>query len=110
MPAAVEVAAYHIVLEALANVIRHAQAQRCIITLQIAKEQLKLSICDDGKGLSPDHVAGVGLRSMRERAEELGGVFTLGVSTSGGTQITAHLPLVVSAFPKLFVSTKEDAV
>ncbi|MCE7989083.1 MAG: sensor histidine kinase [Caldilinea sp. CFX5] len=110
LPAAVEVAAYHIVLEALANVIRHAAAQRCIIRLQIVNAQIHLTICDDGKGLSSTDVAGVGLRSMRERAEELGGVFTLGASTSGGTQLTAHLPLVVSAFPKLFVSTKEDAV
>lgn len=110
LPAAVKVAAYHILLEALANVIRHAQAQRCIITLQIADAQLTLTICDDGKGLSPDHVAGVGLRSMRERAEEVGGGFTVRASTSGGTQITDHLPLIVSAFPQLFVSTKEDVV
>lgn len=110
LPAAIEVAAYHIVLEALANVIRHAQAQRCIITLQIANQQLLLTICDDGKGLARDHVAGVGLRSMRERAEELGGVFRLAAPINGGTEITVYLPLVISAFPKLFVSTKEDAV
>lgn len=108
LPAAVEVAAYHIVLEALANVIRHAQAKQCIIKLQIVNEQLTLTICDDGKGLSPDHVAGVGLRSMRERAEEVGGIFTVKASTDGGTQIVTHLPLAISAFPKLFVSTKED--
>jgi signal transduction histidine kinase len=99
LPAAVEVAAYHIVLEALANVIRHAQAKACIIALQVANHQLQLTICDDGKGLSPDDVAGVGLRSMRERAEELGGVFTLGTSSNGGTQIIVHLPVGISAFP-----------
>lgn len=110
LPAAVEVAAYHIVLEALANVIRHAAAQRCIIKLQIVSSQIHLTICDDGKGLSPDDVAGIGLRSMRERAEELGGVFLLSASTSGGTQLTVHLPMVVSAFHKLFVSIKEDAL
>src|SRR5947208_1404098 len=69
LPAAVEVAAYRIVLEALTNVVYHAQATRCRICLSLS-DVLTLEILDDGVGLSGDHRAGVGMTSMRERAEE----------------------------------------
>jgi len=71
LPAAIEVVLYPIALKALTNVIRHAQANRCIITLQMSEHHLTLTIGDDGSGLSPDYVAGVGLRSMREPAEDI---------------------------------------
>ena len=81
LSAAVEVAAYRIVLEALTNVIRHAQAHHCVIRFATSqresKDNLHIEIVDDGIGLPPDLRAGVGLRSMRERAEELGGRLTV---------------------------------
>ena len=94
LPAAVEVAAYRIVLEALTNVVYHAQATRCRICLSLS-DVLTLEILDDGVGLSGDHRAGVGMTSMRERAEELGGTCKVETGTAGlvGTRVCAHLPL-----------------
>jgi signal transduction histidine kinase len=98
LPAAVEVAAYRIALEALTNVIRHAQAGHC--TIQFAQigngraNALQIEVVDDGIGLPRELRAGVGLRSMRERAEELGGTLTIESASRGGTRILATLPLV----------------
>lgn len=92
--AAVEVAAYRIVLEALTNVERHAHAQHCLVRLELASEQsLSLSISDDGRGLPGDYRAGVGIASMRERAAELGGDCTLTAQPGGGTRLQVRLPL-----------------
>src|SRR5215204_1054875 len=72
LPAAVEVATYRIVQEALTNVVRHAAASECAIRLGLDGE-LELEITDDGVGLPEDRGAGIGLTSMRERAVELSG-------------------------------------
>jgi signal transduction histidine kinase len=95
LSAAVEVAAYRIVLEALTNVIRHAQAKNCSIRFSLSHNgshsNLQIEIVDDGIGLPHDLRAGVGLRSMRERVEELGGMLNM-ESTSRGMCIAAYLP------------------
>lgn len=95
LSAAVEVAVYRIVLEAITNVVRHAQAQRCNVSLQVegnGRKAIRIDVCDDGIGLPPDRQTGVGLTSMRERAEELGG--SLAVNDEGdGVRITAVLPM-----------------
>ncbi len=93
LPAAVEVAAYRIVLEALTNVVKHAQARRCYIRLWLAGG-LYLEVSDDGRGLSPGAPVGVGLTSMRERAAELGGMCHLEPVAPHGTRLVVHLPLV----------------
>ena len=72
LPAATEVAVYRITEEALANVVRHARARLCVVRLAVGDE-LQMRIEDDGVGIAPGARAGVGLLSMRERAEELGG-------------------------------------
>jgi signal transduction histidine kinase len=96
LPAAVEVATYRIVQEALTNVCRHARAKVCRIRLSIGNE-LELEITDDGIGLPEDHRACVGLSSMRERAAELGGTCALEPSgPAGGTRVLARLPLPAS--------------
>ncbi len=64
------------------------------MTLKLTR--LSLSIQDDGRGLSPSRSAGVGLVSMRERAEELGGTCTIEPVESGGTGVQAWLPLALS--------------
>jgi signal transduction histidine kinase len=92
LPAAVEVAAYRIALEALTNVARHAGAQTCAIRF-ILDGALQLEIVDDGRGVSPGVHAGVGWTSMRERAAELGGACEIGPAPNGGTRILARLPL-----------------
>lgn len=92
LPAAVEVAAYRIAGEAVTNVVRHAGARRCCVRLVRANGQLELVIEDDGSGVGPGP-AGIGRRSMFERAAEVGGVLELGPVATGGTRVRAVLPL-----------------
>ncbi|MFL5954358.1 MAG: histidine kinase [Gaiellaceae bacterium] len=92
LPPAVEVAAYRIVTEALTNVVRHARASRCDVRLQLDGE-LSLEVSDDGVGLHNGARMGIGLRSMRERAAELGGTFDTDAGDGGGTCIRAALPV-----------------
>ncbi|WP_155347184.1 sensor histidine kinase [Acrocarpospora pleiomorpha] len=94
LPAAVEVAAYRIVQEALTNVRRHAQAGKVLILLAREEEQLVVRIEDDGVGLPEHRRAGVGTASMRERAAELGGTCAIISPDSGGTLVEARLPAV----------------
>lgn len=93
LPAAVEVAAYRIAAEAMTNVARHSNAQTCRVHLDCDK-QLHLEITDDGCGLPATATAGIGLRSIVERAEELGGGVTISPAAGGGTKVLARLPLV----------------
>lgn len=93
LPAAIEIAAYRIALEAVNNVVRHAGAQNCAITLEATSAHLTLTIADDGIGLTTNRPDGIGLRSMRDRAEEIGGAFTIGNLAAGGARVMAVLPL-----------------
>lgn len=92
LPAAVEVAAYRIAQEAMHNVVKHAQASRCTVTIG-TDDGLLLVIADNGVGVKETAAAGVGLISMKERAAELGGQCTIQRHPVGGTQIAAVLPL-----------------
>ena len=92
LPAAVEVAAFRIAVEAVNNAVRHARAHRYQVRLAIDRPgQLLVEVCDDGAGREP-WPPGVGLSAMRERATELGGTLTAGPGPSGGT-VRAYLPL-----------------
>jgi signal transduction histidine kinase len=95
LSAAVEIAALRIAGEALANVHRHAHARQCQITLGTTGTLLELTIGDDGDGPAPPSAPGrgVGLESMRERATELGGSFTIEAQPAGGTLVRALLPV-----------------
>jgi signal transduction histidine kinase len=92
LSAAVEVAIYRIVQEALTNVVRHAGAASARVTIAVEPNALALTIHDDGHGLSPAARAGVGLRSMRERVSELGGHISIDSVDSVGTTIHVSLP------------------
>ncbi|MEV4622593.1 histidine kinase [Asanoa sp. NPDC049573] len=94
LPAAVEVAAYRIALEALANASRHAPGAPVSVTVSSA-DRLVLRIADAGGGIPDGYRAGVGIASMRERAAEVGGSFVIGPGPSGGTLVVADLPLAV---------------
>jgi signal transduction histidine kinase len=96
LPAAVEVAAYRIALEAITNVVRHAHARCCEVHLNVigtGHSRLEVEVSDDGKGLSGEEHPGVGLISMRERAEELGGSFRMTQGTNRGACVMAVLPI-----------------
>jgi signal transduction histidine kinase len=95
LSAAIEVAAFRIIEEALTNVVRHARAHQCQISMELAERgELLITITDDGRGLPDHYQAGVGIRSMRERAEELEGTFDIQTRPSGGTQVHVCLPLM----------------
>jgi signal transduction histidine kinase len=94
LPAAVEVATYHIAQEAMTNVVRHAGASNSSIRIALDEEAgvLHLEVEDDGRGVGEDHKAGVGTHSMRERAEELGGRCTIEALPQRGTLVSVELP------------------
>ncbi len=92
LPAAVEVAAYRIALEAMTNSVRHGQASVCAVDI-ILNGKLEVIVTDNGSGMDEGAAAGVGLHSMRERASELGGALDIR-STAAGTTVQATLPLV----------------
>ena len=93
LPAAVETAAYRIVVEAITNAVRHSGGTRCTVSISVADDAVELSVSDDGRGLDPDRTPGVGLRSMRERASEVGGTLSVRSTPEGGTVVSARLPL-----------------
>lgn len=96
LPAAVELAAYRITAEALTNVARHAGSRLVRLELRELGDNLVVVVADEGRG--PAGAGnGLGLATMRERAEELAGTLSVRAGESGGTVVTAVLPLTASA-------------
>jgi signal transduction histidine kinase len=95
LPAAVEVAAYRIALEAMTNALRHGGGRWCRIGVEM-NGALQVLVEDDGVGLPEHFRAGVGITSMRERAAELGGTCSVSRREPSGTSVRAVLPVTVS--------------
>jgi signal transduction histidine kinase len=93
LPAAAEVAAYRIVQEALANAVHHSGAGTVTVSVHAENDCLIVRVADDGSGRVTPRDGGVGLASMRERAEEIGGSFSLSPEPDAGTTVTARLPI-----------------
>jgi len=93
LPAIVEVSAYRIASEALANAIRHSSARRYRLSAIIVGGVLQVEVADDGRGFGADTASGVGLVSMYDRASEAGGTLTVQSSPGHGTVVRARLPL-----------------
>lgn len=96
VPAAVEVAAYRIAVEALRNVALHARARHCRLGVRHGDDGLRIIVRDDGVGIDPDQRPGVGLFSMQERAAELGGTCSVERDVTG-TVVQACLPAASTA-------------
>ena len=97
LPAAVNTALFRIAQEALTNLIRHAQATRGSLSLEVTSHAVSLSVADNGRGFDVERTqadphGGVGLRNMRERIDALGGTLTIR-SQLGHTVIAARVPL-----------------
>lgn len=90
---AVETALYRIASEALTNTARHALARSCTIRAWADDTQIHLEVADDGIGLPRRPGTGVGLRSMRDRALELGGWCVVENVVPHGTRVYATLPV-----------------
>jgi len=80
--------------EALSNVARHARARRAEVDLSVSADALHLRVCDDGVGIvGKASGAGRGLPNMAERAEYLGGSFSIAPRSHGGTELAWQVPL-----------------
>ena len=95
LPSHVETGLYRITLEALNNILKHAQASQVTLSLKQYGEQIRLEIRDDGVGFDPEAQLphGYGLQGMRERAEQLGGSFNLQSEPKVGTTIIVETPI-----------------
>jgi signal transduction histidine kinase len=96
LPVAIEEAFYRIALEALNNSLRHARAGRVDLIVDVQTDEIVMTIADDGVGFDPAAAAesgGMGLESMRKRADKLGGALTVRTRPGNGTLITARAPL-----------------
>jgi signal transduction histidine kinase len=101
LPAAVELAAYRISAEALSNAVRHGDPTTVTVRLVVDDAALLIAVSDDGAGVAAGATPGLGLASMRERAEELGGTCSVEPGAGGGTTVTVRLPREPAAEARL---------
>jgi signal transduction histidine kinase len=99
IPAPVALQVYLVMREALINAVRHSGCGHAMMRLEIRDRELAGAVEDDGEGFDPQAPGkagpsgGVGLRSMRERAEMLGGTLRVAPRPEGGTTVEVRLPL-----------------
>ena len=88
-------ALYRIAQESLNNIVKHAQAERVSIRLGVTQGEIKLELTDDGVGFDPDaqYAGQMGLRSMRERAAQIGGSLEIESQPGQGAVIRARIPV-----------------
>jgi signal transduction histidine kinase len=94
LAAPVEEALYRIVLEALNNALKHAAATSVTVWIRLDGERTELEVADNGRGFDPAAVSdkgGLGLVTMRERAERLGGTLMITSAPGEGTRVKASV-------------------
>ncbi|MEK3989140.1 ATP-binding protein [Robertmurraya sp. FSL R5-0851] len=86
---------FRIIQEALSNILKHAEATKITITLTEKESYIYLFISDNGKGFDPEVVrmTSYGMKTMRERCEEIGGIFTIRSKKKEGTYIDIRIPV-----------------
>jgi len=90
----IEQALYRSIQEALANVARHSAANIVTLSLDIQPVSVNVSISDNGHGFDIDQTPnGMGLRSIRERVESVGGTLNIESAVSRGTRLAIRIPL-----------------
>jgi PAS domain S-box-containing protein len=106
IPEQVEAGAYYVVAEALANVHKHAGAQRIVVNARTDEQGLAIAVMDDGIGGADQE--GGGLRGLADRVEALGGRLVLDSPSGGGTRLRAEIPLASS--PRSPAPVRDPAV
>ena len=96
LPAEVDVSAFRIIQEAVANVVRHAGTDHCRVLIDHRGAELRIEVTDDGRG-GAVALTGYGIAGMRERAVLLGGQLTAGPRPGRGFRVTARLPVPAAA-------------
>jgi signal transduction histidine kinase len=99
LPSAVDLAAFRIVQESLANILRHAGPASAVVTIRYERDGLTVEVEDDGGGTAggncaPSEGSGHGIAGMGERARALGGEFEAGPRPHGGFRVRARLPVL----------------
>ena len=90
---AAELACFRIAQEAMTNIQRHARAAHVVVALAADAGGLQLTVRDDGRGFDPAHSGGLGLVTMRERAQQVGGTLDIDTAPGAGSCVRAHIPL-----------------
>lgn len=90
---AVEGAAYFVVGEALANVLKHAEADSATVTVHRAPAAISVEVGDDGRGFDADRCVRTGLTSLADRVAACCGTLTVRSTPGAGTTLTAELPI-----------------
>jgi signal transduction histidine kinase len=91
LPAAVDLAGYRVIQEGLTNVIRHASATHAAVAVDLGRDELVITVDDDGVGGNGSD--GVGLTGIRERVRLLGGAVDAGRGPLGGFRLLARIPI-----------------
>ena len=101
LPMTVEAAILRIAQGALGNVVKHADASACRVTLGFAPDEVRLDVVDNGKGFDPEDVAArvghVGLDAIRRRAADVGGELSIESRPGGPTALSVAIPAAGSA-------------
>ena len=92
-PPEIETAVYYVCAEALANVAKHARASAISVEITFDGPALVATVADDGIG-GVDPAAGTGLTGLMDRVAALGGLLRVGPAASGGTLVTAEIPVI----------------
>ncbi len=91
LPAPLESTAYFVIAEALTNVVKHADADKVEVSLELVENALHITVSDDGRGGAHTDGVGLGLPGMRDRLQMLGGALQV-TSSAEGTRLDASLP------------------
>jgi signal transduction histidine kinase len=95
LPPEIDLSAFRIIQESVTNVVRHANARRCQVSVDYREEELAIEVVDDGKGFAGGDTTwgtGHGISGMRERVGLLNGQFSAGPRAEGGFRVEARLP------------------
>jgi signal transduction histidine kinase/ligand-binding sensor domain-containing protein len=80
------------VKEAINNCVKHARANEILIALKLDNNTLRITVSDNGKGITKENNKGNGLRNMRQRVEHIGGSLAISSETGKGTQVDIRIP------------------